>query len=166
MKEAAPIPTQSASSMFGSAPTMATFPTSSSSGSGAAVLSGKSVKMPGQFARALEQYQGSFKKLAPMQRLRWFNARSSVSLELEMNDGRRIKERVTPLQAAIVEVAAEMGASRQEPMNVASLVTELEVDKEAIMEAAYFWTTKGVLRAIDAELTSYEIVEDVAQGVK
>jgi anaphase-promoting complex subunit 2 len=158
MKEAAPLPTLSTSSMFGEAPTMSSLPASFSH------AGGKTVKMPGQFARALEQYQAAFKKMAPTQRLRWFNARSTVLLEVEMNDGRRIKERVTPLQAAIIEVAAEMNASREEPMKLSTLVTELECDKETILEGGvFFWTGRNVLQSVDSEMTLFAIVEDITQ---
>ncbi|UZJ55847.1 hypothetical protein CBS101457_005167 [Exobasidium rhododendri] len=157
MKEAtAPIVTLSTSSMFGAAPTMSSVPASFASSNG------KNVKMPGQFARALEQYQEAFKKMAPMQRLRWFNARSTVLLEVEMNDGRRIKDRVTPLQAAIVEKAAEMEASAEKPMSVSMLVSELEVDKETILEGVVYWTSRKILRAVNAESTSFAIVEQAS----
>ena len=147
----------STSSMFGSIPVSAP-----SIGGVAAGSAAVNVKMPGQFATAMEQYQESFKKLAPMRRLRWLNARSSVLLELEMNDGRRIKERVTPLQAAVVELAAGINASRQQPLSLSLLQTELQVDnKAAIAEALTFWSAKGVLRPVNEDPTLYEIVEDI-----
>lgn len=152
MKEAVPVAVQSSSSMFGSAPI-------SSMSRGASVSLEKTVKMPGQFAKAMEQYQEAFKSFAPMRRLRWLNVRNSIQLNLEMNDGRHIKETVTPLQAAIVEVAAGIKASKQQPMSISLLISELEVDKEAIMEAIYFWTSRKVLMATESDATSFEIVE-------
>jgi anaphase-promoting complex subunit 2 len=159
IKESAPMPVQATtSSMFGSATTTAT----PLNGSPTAVLSGKSVKMPGQFARALEQYQDAFKTMAPMRRLRWFNTRSKIELDLEMDDGRVIKETVTPLQAAIVEVAAEMKASRENPMELSSLVLQLGAEKEVIVEAINYWTSRGILRAVDSESLLFEVVESIS----
>lgn len=156
LKEAVPIPAIAPSSMFTSLPASST-PLASTT----ATNTGDNVKMPGQFAKALEEYQDSFKKLAPMRRLRWMNARSSVTLSLQMNDGRKIRVIVTPLQAAVVEVAASVGASKQQPLSISLLMTELQVSKEAIMEAVLFWCGKGILKAIEGDTTSYEIIENV-----
>jgi hypothetical protein len=153
MKETAPLPTQATSTMFGSAAAS----TASTAGSS---FSQKSVKMPGQFAKALDQYSDAFKATAPMRRIRWLNARESVSLELEMDDGRRIKERVNPVQAAVVEVAAGMSASQKQPMTISLLVSELDMDEKTIMQAVYFWISRGVLKATEADPSSFVIGEE------
>lgn len=153
MKEVAPMPAHSTSSMFGGT-------AASSAPTAASSLSQKSVKMPGQFARALEQYQEAFKAAAPMRRLRWLNVRESVQLELEMNDGRRIKERVNPSQAAVVEIAAEMDASPKQPMTISLLVNELDMDEKTIMQEVFFWINRGVLKATETDSSSFIIVEE------
>lgn len=86
-------------------------------GSGLDIGSGKgseNLKMPGQFVKALEVYQHYFSRLKDTRKLKWLLNVGKVKLELEMNDGRVLEEEVTPLQAAVIELASEGSEYAQE----------------------------------------------------
>ncbi|KAE8230344.1 hypothetical protein CF326_g4658 [Tilletia indica] len=121
------------------------------------------MKMPGQLGVALDEYASAFAQVKSTRKVHWLGGLGSVEVELEMDDGRVIKEECTPAQAAVVEIAASQ-ASESLPVSTEELVLQLEADKGVVTAALRFWTGKGVLREVEGLPGTFEVVENAAEA--
>lgn len=145
-------------------------------------LGGAALTMPGQLGRTLEAYAKAFEEVKSTRKLRWLAGRGRVSVRLTMDDGRVVEEKdATPLQAAVVELAAGMSGKlngeyplplcigvpsltqltptaegEPEQLRASTVASSLEVAEPAALQTLQFWVAKGVLRETDGV---FEIIE-------
>lgn len=149
------------------------------------------LKMPGQFNKAMEVYEKYYSNVKDTRKLKWLANVGRVQVELEMDDGRIINEEVTPLQAAVIELASEgsellyegcsrtrssssadlfsyldsvsqiAGASQSNPLSAVAAAQALNVERSAALNALYFWSAKQVLRELESSPGSFEIRENL-----
>ena len=60
-------------------------------------------------ADALEAYAAHYAAAQRKRRVKWLPYLGTVDVEVEMNDGRRVRASVTPVEAAVAELVAGMG---------------------------------------------------------
>ncbi|CAD6914692.1 unnamed protein product [Tilletia controversa] len=121
------------------------------------------MKMPGQLGLALDEYAHAFTQVKSTRKVHWLGGLGSVEVELEMEDGRVIREECTPAQAAVVDIAA-LQASQSLPVTTQELVLQLEADKAVVTAALRFWTDKGVLRELEGLSGTFEVVENRSEA--
>ncbi|WFD19120.1 hypothetical protein MCAP1_001342 [Malassezia caprae] len=65
--------------------------------------------LPRRLAEALDTCAAFYAQAHPTKRVRWLPYIGTVDVAIDMDDGRRIEARVTPLQAAVAELVAGLG---------------------------------------------------------
>ncbi|KAK0565701.1 hypothetical protein OC861_003648 [Tilletia horrida] len=116
------------------------------------------MKMPGKMGEALSAYGKTFEQVKTTRKIHWLGGLGSVEVEIEMDDGRLIRDECSPAQAAVIEIAAGK-ATESLPVSTEELVLQLEADKGLVTAALQYWTSKGVLKELAGVPGSYEVVE-------
>lgn len=120
---------------------------------------GQADVLPQSHKQALQVYQDDFDRVVHGRKLRWLPGRDVVHLEVRMDDGRTLDEKVTPLQAVVVQMAAaatttqqsippESRSARPLPLNLDDVAERLQVPADAVKKAMSFWTSRGVLAEV------------------
>lgn len=103
--------------------------------------------LPRRLAEALEACAAFYAHIHPTKRVRWLPHIGTVDVAIDMDDGRRIEARVTPLQAAVAELVAGLGEAEITADNVAAA---LGLERESATAAMRFWVARRVLRELPA----------------
>ncbi|KAJ1721325.1 hypothetical protein LPJ53_004149 [Coemansia erecta] len=98
--------------------------------------------LPPEMERLAAQWAGAYEALRPARRLEWRHALGSVALEVEMLDGRTVRMRVRPIDAAVLVAIEEMGR-----VDARSIAEALEcTDVPWVRTRLRAWVARGVLR--------------------
>ena len=109
-----------------------------------------SLTMPARLAGALDAFVAHFARTQPTRRLRWLLHLGSVDVEVELDGGRTIALRVSPLQAAVAELVASVSVRVEGACVVTAddIATELSLDRPGALGALRFWAAHGVLQEL------------------
>lgn len=148
--------------------------------------------LPRRMAEALEAYAAHYAAAQRKRRVKWLPYLGTVDVEVEMNDGRRVRASVTPVEAAVAELVAGMGVpaeageaaaaaeagadtgadadaaagpARPQPRIVTAdnVASALAVERPAALAALRFWASHGVLTELAAPAAgSFAIQERVS----
>ncbi|KOS15208.1 component of the anaphase promoting complex [Malassezia pachydermatis] len=117
--------------------------------------------LPNRLAAALDTFAAYYAKAHPTKRVRWLPYLGTVDVDIELAQGRCVHARVTPLQAAVVELVAGLsdGSESTSMMITAdNVATALRIDREAALAALRFWCTHGLWRELPAPASgSFEL---------
>lgn len=139
-------------------------------------------------SEALEAYAAHYAAAQRKRRVKWLPYLGTVDVEVEMNDGRRVRASVMPVEAAVAELVAGMGVpaeaaeaaavvdadadadaaarpARPQPRIVTAdnVASALAVERPAALAALRFWASHGVLAELAAPAAgSFAIQERVS----
>lgn len=144
--------------------------------------------LPRRMSEALEAYAAHYAAAQRKRRVKWLPYLGTVDVEVEMNDGRRVRASVMPVEAAVAELVAGMGVpaeaaeaaavvdadadadaaarpARPQPRIVTAdnVASALAVERPAALAALRFWASHGVLAELAAPAAgSFAIQERVS----
>lgn len=110
----------------------------------------QSLTMPPRLAKSLETFSAHYARTQPTRRLRWLLHLGSVDVEVDMDDGRKVSVRVSPLQAAVAEMMSSMAECVPGPCIVTAddVAAELSLDRPSALGALRFWAGHGLLQEL------------------
>lgn len=103
--------------------------------------------LPRRLAELLDTCAAFYAQAHPSKRVRWLPYVGTIDVAIDMDDGRRIEARATPLQAAVAELVAGLGEAEVTADNVAAA---LGLERECATAAMRFWVAHRVLRELPA----------------
>lgn len=115
---------------------------------------GVNLQLPGSMGAALDYYNRCFSVVRESRRLRWLSGYGSVCIEIQMRDGRRWQEWVSPVAASILVAVSEEGVCTPEnPLSKAALMDLCRAEEarhsSLLEEGLAFWVAKDVLVEVD-----------------
>lgn len=152
------IGTNGSSMMFASAPLAVSGAANQSALNNSAPVNGTSTneaeQLPKPYKEAMESYQNQFSKIVHGRKLRWLPGRNSVHIHIEMDNGQTLDENVTPLQASIIQIAAQ----KSNQIILTEIAEELDVSVQAAQEAFTYWSSRRILSEVTPG--KYVVVEE------
>lgn len=136
--------------------------------------------LPKRLAEALEKYADFYAAQHPAKRVKWLPHVGSVDVDIELEQGRVISVRVTPLQLAVVELVAgfstdghrghsgalttiDTDAGRRS-ITADNVATALGLEQGAALDVLRFWAAQGVVSELPAPATgAFELCDDTPQ---